>query len=283
MIRLPSFQSFAAVALLAVSFISAAPSHAAEFVREYEYKVSDDDSKNSARRQAIEQLQYLLLQEVGTYIDGYAELDGNDTFIREEIRSITAGTAKTSVLDENWDGHRYWIKARLNVDPQEVLQRVNEQVKARANDKALTELKTLLSQNDSKIEQLSADVKSKQSDLAKKEREIAALKKRYASVEQEYQRSVGVEKEIQAKIAAFERSFKKATDSVKNVRVGMTYNEAFSILSKPRAAYSNFGTSPDGTAHNYGGVWVCYEHGLLIGFRKSASPPRYAHNCNSSW
>ena len=241
-------------------------SPAAEFVREYEFKASDDDSKNSARRQAIEQLQYLLLQEVGTYIDGYAELDGSDSFIKEEIRSITAGTAKTSILDETWDGYRYWVKARLDVDPQEVVRRVNEQVKARANDEALTELKSLLSKNDQTIRKISGELKDTKQKLVEKERVLASLGEERRRTEQQLAAKTKEEQEAREVVTRFNAMLADYESRKMSVRLGMVPEEVQSVLGRSRAHESCAGTIHD----NYGDFWVCYESGVLAAIEDGA-------------
>lgn len=97
------------------------------YEREYTYKASDADSKISARAISLEQLKILLLEEIGVNIKSelnISESSNSKAFGKRSITAITAGLAKTVVLDEKWDGSKYYIKARISVDTKNVLESI---------------------------------------------------------------------------------------------------------------------------------------------------------------
>ena len=95
------------------------------FVKEYTYQASEQDSKITCRKHAIEQVKHLLLEELGSYIESYTEVS-NLRLTHEEIVSITSGTVRTEIIDERWDGSYYSIKANLTADPDEVCESIKK-------------------------------------------------------------------------------------------------------------------------------------------------------------
>jgi len=102
-------------------FFAAVPLHAETktFVREYTYEAGEIDSKISCRAIALEQVKRLLLEELGTYVESVTVV--KDYHIaKDEITTLTAGIVQTTILEENWDGKEYWLKAKITADPDEV-------------------------------------------------------------------------------------------------------------------------------------------------------------------
>lgn len=98
------------------------------YIREYRYTVGDHDSKISAKNAAAKQMRWELLQVIGVSIQGEQSLlrDSEQDDYQEKIESISAGTIGMEILEENFDGTVYYIKANMTVDPDEVRQRINE-------------------------------------------------------------------------------------------------------------------------------------------------------------
>jgi len=44
---------------------------------------------------------------------------------RDQITTLTAGIVQTEIIDENWDGKTYWLKARVVTDPDEVIKSIH--------------------------------------------------------------------------------------------------------------------------------------------------------------
>jgi hypothetical protein len=93
------------------------------FTKEYIYQASEQDSKVTCRNNALTQVKRLLLEEIGTYIEGRTEVK-NMQLTRDDISSATSGIVKAEIIDESWDGKQYWVKANMTVDPDEVLQSI---------------------------------------------------------------------------------------------------------------------------------------------------------------
>ena len=104
------------------------------FIRDYIYQESENDSKNTARAAAVQQMQILLLQEIGQAIQSEQTLrklsvakGGKETFsedFSQEVMAITAGFVEMKILHEAWNGKTYYIEAQMTVDPKEVSQRI---------------------------------------------------------------------------------------------------------------------------------------------------------------
>lgn len=86
------------------------------FIKEYNYQASEADSLVSCRVIALEQTKHLLLEEVGTYLESYTEVK-NFYLTKDQITIYTAGITKTEIINENWDGKTYRLKAKIEADP----------------------------------------------------------------------------------------------------------------------------------------------------------------------
>ncbi|HBQ61695.1 MAG TPA: hypothetical protein DD671_19315, partial [Balneolaceae bacterium] len=90
------------------------------FIREYTYTAGETDRKVTARQKALNQVKSLLVEELGTYIETWANYDVeedqkiNNSFFKQEIRTISAGITETQILDERWNGYEFYIKAEMN-------------------------------------------------------------------------------------------------------------------------------------------------------------------------
>jgi chromosome segregation ATPase len=104
-----------------------------EFIREYNYIASEFDSKVTARQNASDQMRALLLQEIGQVVIAEQRMErgsSHNQFIYEDysekITAVAASMVNMVILNENWTGARYFIRAKITVDPSEVSQRANE-------------------------------------------------------------------------------------------------------------------------------------------------------------
>lgn len=149
------------------------------FIKDYSYRASDIDSKVSSRTIALEQVKRLLLEELGTYLISETEVK-NYQITKDQITTFTAGIVATTIIDEKWDGHTYYLKAKITADPKEVaksvdaLKRDNETskelaaVKKKAED-AMNELEKLR-----KIVGSSKSNPSQQNDYTKATNELSS-------------------------------------------------------------------------------------------------------------
>lgn len=108
------------------------------FVRDYTYQASEVDSKQSCRIIATEQVKRLLLEEIGTYLESHTEVV-NYQLSKDQITTLTAGVVKTKILEEKWDGEKYWMKAKIDADPDEVAKEIEKLRSDRQKVKELEE------------------------------------------------------------------------------------------------------------------------------------------------
>jgi hypothetical protein len=106
------------------------------FIRDYTYQASELDSKQSCRLIATEQVKRLLLEELGTYLESHTEVV-NYELTKDQITTLTGGIVKTKILEEKWDGEKYWLKAKIDADPDEVAREIE---KLRSDRKKVQEL-----------------------------------------------------------------------------------------------------------------------------------------------
>jgi hypothetical protein len=118
------------IILLTPSLISAAQK---EFVREYSYIASEYDSKVSARQNATEQMRAILLREIGEVVIAEQKMESasnSNQYIydnySEKITAIAASMVNMEILQENWNGQKYYIRAKMLIDPSDVSKRANE-------------------------------------------------------------------------------------------------------------------------------------------------------------
>ena len=128
------------------------------FIREYTYQASDTDSKVTARKNALDQLKTQVLQEVGTSLNHVitARRDGTGQHSEQEfLEVITAGVSSIVVLEEQWNGERFYLKARITVDTSQVLNALQAR---QANHDQLRQQQRQIRQQQQTLEQLQADV-----------------------------------------------------------------------------------------------------------------------------
>lgn len=107
-----------------------------DFVRDYTYQAGEDDSKRSSRTRAVAEVKRALLEELGTYVESTTEVK-NYMLTKDEITAITAGITQLTILEEKWDGEKYYIKALIKADPDDVEKRIKSLVQERSKIKEL--------------------------------------------------------------------------------------------------------------------------------------------------
>jgi tetratricopeptide (TPR) repeat protein len=123
-------------------FISFSPARAElkTFIKEYTYHAGDEDSKNSSRTIALREVKRLLLEELGTYLESQTEIK-NFQMTKDQITTLTAGIVSTEVIEDAWDGKKYWLKAKIAANPQDVIESVDNLRKDRQKVKELEKLR----------------------------------------------------------------------------------------------------------------------------------------------
>jgi tetratricopeptide (TPR) repeat protein len=167
--------TFIRITLISFLFVLFIPNHTSAelktFIKEYSYQASELDSKSTSRTMALEQVKRLLLEELGVFLVSKTDVV-NFTLTKDQITSITAGIVSAEVLDERWDGHNYWLKAKIDADPY-VVQQALEVI---GND---TKKTSELDAARKRIEELTKDLEAVKSDLGSTPQE---RQKRYTKI-----------------------------------------------------------------------------------------------------
>jgi len=252
------------VFLLAVS----AAAQEKTFIREYIYSASEDDSRNSARGKALDQVKTLLLEEVGIYIEGTTKLalgaDIDQKFysvLKKEMQTITAGITGVKILEENWDGYKYTVEAQITVNPDDVIKKVNQAIEARVSNEEIERLKALLTkseglilQNQAEIEALQKAFQEKQMGIEEKEKRLVEWKKELAEADRKLQQMTLEERRLSAQademVALINSQSEKA---VKIFRPMLKVSEVWKLLGEDRAH------DIDPWRLNYGKVWIVFD------------------------
>jgi hypothetical protein len=105
-------------------------------VRDYTYNASENDSKVSARKAALEQLQKAAIEEVGVHVQSSVvnhetvtqNADAKGILKREmqlNFKTFSQALTKTKILDEKWNGETFYIKAEIEVNPNGITAAMN--------------------------------------------------------------------------------------------------------------------------------------------------------------
>lgn len=141
------------------------------FEREYTYQATKIDSRESSRAIALEQAKKLLLDELGIYVEATSIVE-DDKIKTNEIKVLTAGVVKAEILDEKWDGSKYWMKVKLEADPNDVAKSI---VELRKNQEMVEELKQTKKDKENALQQID-NLKTR---LAAEQEDMTAQKQKY--------------------------------------------------------------------------------------------------------
>jgi len=129
---------FLFLSILCITFLYSSLASAGNvvYVKEYIYQASEIDSKASSRAIALELVKRQLLEELGTYLISETEVK-DFKLSKDQITVLTAGIVSAEVLQEKWDGEKYYLKARISADPAEVTKSLDKLRKDREKSKEL--------------------------------------------------------------------------------------------------------------------------------------------------
>jgi len=113
------------------------------FEKEYTYQAGENDSKLTCRAISLEQVKKLLLEELGTYLESIFEdqISREQSITKNDITTLTAGIVQTEIIADEWDGHTYWLKAKIVADPDQVIKSIDSLMKSRQKAKELEHTK----------------------------------------------------------------------------------------------------------------------------------------------
>jgi superkiller protein 3 len=162
--------------LIIVAMLLCGMAHAATktFEREYTYRASDNDSKNSARAIATTEMRNILLREVGEYL--HAERRSENGEYSEKISAITAGIVEMKVLDEKWDGAFYYIKAIMTIDHDEINRRIAEILNDKQKTQELEDARRRIAENEAEIARLKKELENTKTDYHQPQQKLTENK-----------------------------------------------------------------------------------------------------------
>lgn len=227
------------------------------FVREYNYQASESDSKLTARAQALSVVKGLLIEELGVYIESYVNYDVEDDgikvskdFYTNEIRQLSVGVAETKIIDEQWNGSTYYVKAEITIDPSDVVRRINKSIEERKNDISVDSLQVALEKSKGHIAELEQKLKELEESKAKEQ----ALKTQYEAVKVKIDNYID-EINIKTKLAL-------------QFPVGASLSDIEKIMGSPngmgpRLGFGGSTNRGNYSTRRYGNVWLLFEGRVL--------------------
>lgn len=235
------------VLLLAVFLLPAGSAVAApvSFTREYTYQASDIDSKVSSRMIALEQVKRILLEEAGTYVKSETQVK-DQLVTRDEVVTLTAGITSVQILDEKWDGRTYLLKARIDIDPEQVARAIDEIRQDTVESRDLQESRKMTEQALLEVARLRTELETARTGKPGQGGELPAV---YEQKQREYEKNIGelaLQDLLQRGVVFLETgSYQKALD---------VFGEAIRLNPDDKRAY-----------HGHGGAYLGLEKpGLAI-------------------
>lgn len=248
------------------------------FIGEYTYRASDTDSKITSRSKAAMELKKIILSEIGVHISSSLKITKQATIdkrvkteINHVITSYTAGTVSMKIIKEKWDGSNFYLKGKISIDPNSVIEGISEGLKAEAERKTIQQLKTIITTQNETLNlrsnkliniqnELSRSlllVKTKEGALSTVRSELELAKKKLLRYEAEELKTKSELNKIRTTIT------KISNKAYNNLVTGMTKRDVINIVGKPRStANCNY----DAEYFNYGRVWVVFLNGVTTGW-----------------
>ena len=267
------------------------------FIREYHYQAGESDSKISSRTKALTEVKRLLLEEIGVYLESYINYSEEKTenrissqFLKKEIEQISAGITETSILEENWTGVEYYIKAEITVDPDDVIRQLTRSIEQRkasvvvdSLNMLLTEANTSIKAKESEIASLRQSLENEQEKLRQQEENLQRLNKELSNLKSRYTQIAKQEQAVQSEIDRIRRTFDQSTSKASQVLIGMNDEDVVRLCGKPRSMKSDINTDFK-DAWNYGDITIIFDQsgckydsrlGLVIKGVRTADLNRY--------
>lgn len=250
------------------------------FVREYYYQAGESDSKITSRTKALTEVKRLLLEEIGVYLESYInyseEQDGDrisNQFLRKEMEQISAGITETTILEENWTGVEYYVKAEITVDPDDVVRQLNRSIEQRkasivvdSLNMLLTEANTSIKAKESEIASLRQSLENEQEKLRRQEENLQRLNKELSGLKSKYIQVAKQEQIVQSEIERIHRAFDHSTSKASQVLIGMNDEDVVRLCGEPRSITTinsdqnySAGKSSIIDAWNYGDITIIFD------------------------
>lgn len=264
------------------------------FVREYYYQAGESDSKISSRTKALTEVKRLLLEEIGVYLESYINYSEEKTedrissqFLKKEIEQISAGITETSILEENWTGVEYYIKAEITVDPDDVIRQLNRSIEHRKASVVVDSLNMLLTEanasikaKESEIASLRQRLENEQEKLRQQEENLQRLNQELSGLKSRYSQIAKQEQAVQSEIDRIRRAFNQSTSKASQVLIGMNDEDVVHLCGEPRSTKTTMSMSALETycIWNFGDISIIFDSisgGLVIKGVRTAELNRY--------
>ena len=247
------------------------------FIREYHYQAGESDSKISSRTKALTEVKRLLLEEIGVYLESYINYSEEKTenrissqFLKKEIEQISAGITETSILEENWTGVEYYIKAEITVDPDDVIRQLNRSIEHRKASVVVDSLNMLLTEanasikaKESEIASLRRNLENEQEKLRQQEENLQRLNNELSGLKSRYSQIAKQEQAVQSEIDRISRAFAQSTSKASQVLIGMNTDDVLSLCGEPRSTKTLYfeiaGRPSAGDAWDYGDITIIFD------------------------
>lgn len=245
------------------------------FIREYHYQAGESDSKISSRTKALTEVKRLLLEEIGVYLESYINYSEEKTenrissqFLKKEIEQISAGITETSILEENWTGVEYYIKAEITVDPDDVIRQLNRSIEHRkasvvvdSLNMLLTEANTSIKAKEAEIASLRQNLENEQEKLRQQEENLQRLNNELSGLKSRYSQIAKQEQAVQSEIDRISRAFAQSTSKASLVLIGMNDEEVVRICGQPRSIkmIPSMAALETYDAWNYGDITIIFD------------------------
>ena len=219
--------------------------------------------------------------------------------MKKEIEQISAGITETSILEENWTGVEYYIKAEITVDPEDVIRQLNRSIEHRkasvvvdslnmllteantsikAKEAEITSLRRSLENEQEKLRQQEENLQRLNNNLQRLNNELSGLKSRYSQIAKQ-------EQAVQSEIDRIRRAFNQSTSKASQVLTGMNDEDVVHLCGKPRSTNiktSNTNYRAGGNRSldvwNYGNISIIFDSisgGLVIKGARTVDLNRY--------
>lgn len=245
------------------------------FIREYTYQAAETDSKVSARSAALKEVKQILLEELGVYMESYVNYTVEEQnlvitkdFFTNEIKQMSAGITETKIIEENWNGEQYYVKAEITADPTEVARTINKVLEKRKADVVIDSLRLLLStasQNSAiqtkEIENLTTALTLQTTANKTQSEKISNLTKQLSELRDKLAEAKKEEVRIASEIDKIRYELQSLTNiAVTNAHIGMTSEEVIRLCGKPKKIDEHYSFY----WYNYGYLWLGFENDILI-------------------
>jgi hypothetical protein len=214
-----------------------------EFIKEYYYRVGDDDSRNSARAKALEQAKLLILEEIGVYIESHLEVSNtySKQQMREEIKTVTAGILKTKILEEKFNGKTFYVKVNTLVNTKEVADSFTKLSQIGAYQKEIQELK--------------AEIQNLQKSLYTQKTQYEEMRHKLFK-----EMTINTDLETQLAICSQQQKYYVSPTVICKTKKGTAMSKVTDQFGSPDSAYSDM--------YTYGEVRVYFKDGKVTDIYK---------------